>query len=101
MNPGDKVAEQKFKEASGSICCLKRMQKNVKNTISLVMQPLNRAVAEPADLADLILTELIWEIFSEIFFGDIFGGGRSRRNSNGPMRGADLRAAVRISLKRQ
>ncbi len=44
--------------------------------------------------------------FSDIFggfgdiFGDIFGGGRrSSRNSNGPMRGADVRAGIRITFE--
>jgi molecular chaperone DnaJ len=44
--------------------------------------------------------------FSDIFggfgdiFGDIFGGGRrSSRNNNGPMRGADVRAGIRITFE--
>ena len=43
------------------------------------------------------------DIFSDLFggggdiFGDIFGSGR-RRNSNGPMRGADVRTTVRITF---
>ena len=43
------------------------------------------------------------DIFSDIFgggdiFGDLFGGGSRRRNSNGPMRGADVRKSVRITF---
>ena len=38
--------------------------------------------------------------FNSADFGDIFGGGRrSSRNSNGPMRGADIRASVRITFE--
>lgn len=45
--------------------------------------------------------------FSDIFggfgdiFGDIFGGGRrgSSRNSNGPMRGSDIRVGIRITFE--
>ena len=37
------------------------------------------------------------DIFGDIF-GDFFGGGRSRRN-NGPMKGANLRASVRITFE--
>ena len=32
-------------------------------------------------------------------FGDLFGGGRSRARSNGPMQGANLRASVRITFE--
>ena len=38
------------------------------------------------------------DIFGDIF-GDLFGGGRSRgRRSDGPMKGANLRAAIRITF---
>lgn len=43
------------------------------------------------------------DIFSDIFgggdiFGDLFGGGSRRRNSNGPMRGADVRNLSELHL---
>ena len=39
------------------------------------------------------------DIFGDIF-GDFFGGGRSsRRSSNGPMKGANLRAVIRITFE--
>ena len=94
MNPGDKVAEQKFKEASEAYAVLSDAEKRKK------YDQFGHAAFEQggggaggfggfdfngADMGDI--------------FGDIFGGGRSRRNSNGPMRGADLRAAVRISFE--
>ena len=40
--------------------------------------------------------------FSDIFgdiFGDFFGGGRKGRNSNGPMKGANIRTSVRITFE--
>ena len=98
MNPGDKVAEQKFKEASEAYAVLSDAEKRKK------YDQFGHAAFEQggggaggfggfdfngADMGD---------IFGDIV-GDIFGGGRSRRNSNGPMRGADLRAAVRISFE--
>lgn len=98
MNPGDKVAEQKFKEASEAYAVLSDAEKRKK------YDQFGHAAFEQggggaggfggfdfngADMGD---------IFGDIF-RDIFGGGRSRRNSNGPMRGADLRAAVRISFE--
>ena len=38
------------------------------------------------------------DIFGDIF-GDLFGGGRSRRANNGPMKGANVRTAVRITFE--
>lgn len=38
------------------------------------------------------------DIFGDIF-GDLFGGGRRQRANNGPMKGASVRAAVRISFE--
>ena len=38
------------------------------------------------------------DIFGDIF-GDLFGGGRTRRANNGPMKGANLRAAVNITFE--
>ncbi len=41
------------------------------------------------------------DIFGDIF-GDLFGGGgSSRRANNGPMNGANLRAVVHITLRKQ
>ena len=57
-NPGDKEAEAKFKEASEAYAVLSDADK-----ISLAMQPLSRAAAVPADLADLTLAET-WAIYS-------------------------------------
>ena len=57
MNPGDKEAEEKFKEAAEAYEV---------NMTSSVTQPLNRAAVELAALADSISAE-IWEISLEIF----------------------------------
>ena len=38
------------------------------------------------------------DIFGDIF-GDLFGGGGRRRPNNGPMKGANLRASVRITFE--
>ena len=59
VNPGDKEAEAKFKEATEAY--------SVFSTISLVMQRLNRAAVVPAALVDLISTVQTWEISSGIF----------------------------------
>ena len=96
MNPGDKEAEQKFKEASEAYAILSDADKRQK------YDQFGHAALDQggggggfggfdftgADMGD---------IFGDIF-GDLFGGGRSRRANNGPMRGADLRASVRITF---
>lgn len=97
MNPGDQEAEKKFKEASEAYAILSDADKRRK------YDQFGHAAFEQggggggfggfdfsgADMGD---------IFGDIF-GDLFGGGRSRRNSNGPMRGADVRASVRITFE--
>ena len=61
MNPGDKEAEAKFKEAQEAYAVLSDAENS---TISLVMQHL---MVVPAEQADLISPVWIWEISLEIF----------------------------------
>ena len=100
MNPGDKEAEQKFKEATEAYGILSDPEKRKKRTTSSVIRAFENGGAGGAggfggfdfnggDMGD---------IFGDIF-GDLFGGGRSRRSNNGPMKGANLRAVVHITFQ--
>ncbi len=96
MNPGDAEAEKKFKEASEAYAVLSDPDKKRQ------YDQFGHAAFEGGmgggggfDFSGMDMGDIFGDIF-----GDFFGGGRRRSSANnGPMKGANLRAAVRVTFE--
>ena len=96
-NPGDKEAEAKFKEASEAYAILSDADK--RKQYDQFGHAAFDGGAGGAGAGGFDFNGMdMGDIFGDIF-GDLFGGGRSRRSNNGPMKGANVRASVRITFE--
>ena len=97
MNPGDKNAEAKFKEASEAYAVLSDPEKR-KQYDQFGHAAFEQGAGGGGGGFDFSNMGDVGDIFGDIF-GDLFGGGgRTRRASNGPMKGANVRAGIRITF---
>lgn len=93
-NPGDAEAEEKFKEAAEAYAILSDPEKKAK------YDQFGHAAFEQGgaggfggfDFSDM------GDIFGDIF-GDMFGGGARQRQSNGPVKGANIKTTVRVTFE--
>lgn len=98
MNPGDKEAEVKFKEASEAYAVLSDPDKR-RQYDQFGHAAFDQGAGGGAGGFDFSGMDMS-DIFGDLF-GDFFGGGstRSRRANNGPMKGANIRTSVRITFE--
>ena len=98
MNPGDKTAEAKFKEASEAYAVLSDPEKR-KQYDQFGHAAFDQSAGGGGGGFDFSNMGDMGDIFGGILSDFFGGGGRTRRASNGPMKGANVRAGIRITFE--
>ncbi len=93
-NPGDKEAEEKFKEASEAYAILSDAENRKKYDQYgwSAFDPNGQGGDGGFDFADM------GDIFGDIF-GDMFGSGNKQKQSSGPVKGADIKTTIRCTFE--
>ena len=95
MNPGDKEAEAKFKEAQEAYAVLSDAEKRKQyDQFGHAAFDGGAGGAGGFDFSGMDMGDIFGDIF-----GDFFGGGSRRRGNDGPMKGQNLRTSVRITFE--
>lgn len=94
MNPGNKEAEAKFKEAQEAYAVLSDAEKRKQYDQFGHAAFDGTGGAGGFDFSGMDMGDIFGDIF-----GDFFGGGSRRRANDGPMKGQNLRTSVRITFE--
>ena len=94
MHPDDKECEEKFKECQEAYAVLSDPDKR-RQYDQFGHQAFDGSMGgQGFDFSGMDFGDIFGDIF-----GDLFGGGSRRSNSNGPMKGQNIRLSVRISFE--